>query len=245
MKGGYNKVALVTGGSRGIGRSICEALLSDGWEVVFFARDERASRAFAGENGGSLSFIRCDVSVPEEVERACGDALAAHGTVSALINNAGIQTHESFLEMSAESWDRTINTNLNSMFHMCKAIAPAMVEQGYGRIVNMSSMSAIRGSNRHVHYCAAKAGVLGFTRALSYELAHFGVTVNAVCPGVVETEIIREYADAKREEWLSQMHVKRLGVPEDIANAVRFLVSEDSGWISGQAIHVNGGILTP
>ena len=88
MKGGYNKVALVTGGSRGIGRSICEALLSDGWEVVFFARDERASRAFAGENGGRLSFIRCDVSVPEEVERACGDALAAHGTVSALINNA-------------------------------------------------------------------------------------------------------------------------------------------------------------
>ena len=109
----------------------------------------------------------------------------------------------------------------------------------------MSSMSALRGSNRHVHYNTAKAGVLGFTRGLSYEAAQFGVTVNAICPGTVDTEIIHEYIEEKREQWLSQMHVKRLGLPEDIANAAAFLASEDSGWITGQAIHVNGGILTP
>ena len=106
-------------------------------------------------------------------------------------------------------------------------------------------MSALRGSMRHVHYNTAKAGILGFTRGLSYEIARYGITVNAICPGTVETDIIQDYLDAKRAEWLAQMHVKRLGNPDDIANAVRFLVSEDSEWVTGQAIHVNGGILTP
>ena len=165
--------------------------------------------------------------------------------MSVLVNNAGIQTHCSFLDMTPEIWNQTMNIDLNSLFYVSRAFLPAMIEQGYGRIINMSSMSALRGSNRHVHYNTAKAGVLGFTRGLSYEAAQFGVTVNAICPGTVDTEIIHEYIEEKREQWLSQMHVKRLGLPEDIANAAAFLASEDSGWITGQAIHVNGGILTP
>ena len=120
-----------------------------------------------------------------------------------------------------------------------------MVAQGYGRIVNIASMSARRGSHRHVHYCASKAGLLGFTRALSQEIAENGVTVNAVCPGIAESNMIRETLQEKREIWLGEMHVKRLGTPADIARAVSFLADRASGWITGQAFEINGGILTP
>lgn len=238
----FNKLALVTGGSRGI----CQRFLDDGYQVAFFAKDEGRARAFMKEREGeALFFYRCDVSSPREIEDAAKAVLTDHGTVSVLVNNAGIQTHCSFLDMTPEIWNQTMNIDLNSLFYVSRAFLPAMIEQGYGRIINMSSMSALRGSNRHVHYNTAKAGVLGFTRGLSYEAAQFGVTVNAICPGTVDTEIIHEYIEEKREQWLSQMHVKRLGLPEDIANAAAFLASEDSGWITGQAIHVNGGILTP
>ena len=242
----FNKLALVTGGSRGIGRAICQRFLDDGYQVAFFAKDEGRARAFMKEREGeALFFYRCDVSSPREIEDAAKAVLTDHGTVSVLVNNAGIQTHCSFLDMTPEIWNQTMNIDLNSLFYVSRAFLPAMIEQGYGRIINMSSMSALRGSNRHVHYNTAKAGVLGFTRGLSYEAAQFGVTVNAICPGTVDTEIIHEYIEEKREQWLSQMHVKRLGLPEDIANAAAFLASEDSGWITGQAIHVNGGIMTP
>ena len=246
MNDEFNRLALVTGGSQGIGRAVCRALLSEDYRVVFLDLNrERAAEFLAETEGGRLHFLPCDVSDPAQVNAACAQVLEEFGTVSVLVNNAGIQTHVPFLEMSEEVWRCTIDVDLNSMFFVSRALAPAMVEQGYGRIINMSSMSALRGSNRHVHYNTAKAGVLGFTRGLSYELGPHGITVNAICPGTVETEIIQDYIDAKRDSWLSQMHVKRLGVPEDIANVVTFLASPASEWITGQALHVNGGILTP
>ena len=242
----FNRLAVVTGGSRGIGRAICEMLLAEGYETVFFDISEKNAEEFLREAADSrLHFRLCDVGDREAVERVCADVLREFGTVSVLVNNAGIQTHVPFLEMTAEVWQQTMNIDLNSMFYLSRALAPAMVGQGYGRIVNMSSMSALRGSKRHVHYNTAKAGVLGLTRGLSCELAASGVTVNAICPGVVDTEIVQDYIAAKTPEWLTQMHVKRLGETGDIANAARFLISPDSSWVTGQALHVNGGILTP
>lgn len=239
------KVSVVTGGSRGIGRAICEMLLDEGYTVVFIATNDKKSREFISERGGDLHYYRCDVSDPVAIEETCRKIKNEFGTVSVLVNNAGIQTHVPFLEMSAECWMQTMDINLNSAFYFCRAFAQGMVDNKWGRIINIASMSARRGSNKHVHYCASKAGLVGMTRALSLELARYGVTVNAVCPGIVDTDIVQETLSFKKEIWLGEMHVKRLGQPADVANAVKFLVSDASDWVSGQSLDINGGILTP
>lgn len=240
------KTALVTGGAKGIGKACCEKLIRMGYVVIFFDINDIAANEFIkADHSGRLSYYHCDISSPEEIDTTCNIVLKNYGTVSVLVNNAGIQTHHLFVDMTAEIWKQTIDINLNSAFYTCKHFVPGMINQGLGRIINIASMSARRGSNQHTHYCASKAGLVGFTRALSLELAQYGVTVNAVCPGIVDTDIVQETLVAKREIWLEEMHVKRLGHPEDIANAVGFLVSENSDWISGQALDVNGGILTP
>lgn len=241
-----NNVAIVTGGSKGIGRAISETLLSLGYTVVIIDINDEKAATFLQENKDSaLHYIHCDVSDPAAIEMACTEAAKDYGTISVLVNNAGIQTHVPFVEMTPELWAQTMDINLNSAFYFCKAVVPGMIQQKWGRIINIASMSARRGSNRHVHYCASKAGLVGLTRALSIEIAQFGVTVNAVCPGIVDTDIVQQTLLQKRETWLKEMHVKRLGTPEDIANAVAFLVSEKSDWVSGQALDINGGILTP
>ncbi|MDO4568452.1 MAG: SDR family NAD(P)-dependent oxidoreductase [Clostridia bacterium] len=233
------KTAVVTGGSGGIGGAICEALLEDGYEVA------AVDVAGAARESDGLYFYRCDVSSFSDTAKVCADVLERFGGVYALVNNAGIQTHCALVDMTEELWDRTLDVNLKGAFCMCRHLLPSMLREGAGRIVNIASMSARRGSNLHTHYCASKAGLLGFTRALSLEAACRGVTVNAICPGIVETDIVRETLAWKRETWLDEMHVKRLGKPEDIASAVMFLMSEASDWITGQAFDINGGIITP
>lgn len=241
-----SRLAVVTGGSRGIGRACCEKLLSLGYEVVFYDVDDASAERFLSEaDNPELHYFPCDVSSFGRVQDVGRGVQERFGPASALVNNAGIQTHCLFEDMTEELWDQTMDTDLKSVFSVCRSFVPGMRAQGYGRIVNIASMSARRGSSRHTHYCAAKAGVVGFTRALSLEIADCGVTVNAICPGIVETEIIRETLAVRRETWLSEMHVKRLGQPEDIANAVEFLVRRESSWITGQAFDINGGIITP
>ncbi len=171
--------------------------------------------------------------------------LQQFGNITVLVNNAGIQTHCLLVDMTEEIWDQTIAVNLSSAFATCRCFVPGMIDEGFGRIVNIASMSARRGSRLHTHYCASKAGLVGFTRALSMEIARHGVTVNAICPGIVDTGMVQETLATKREIWLAEMHVKRLGLPEDIANALEFLVKDESSWVSGQALDINGGILTP
>lgn len=240
------RVAVVTGGAKGIGRACCEALLRHGDRVLALDIDDAAGETLAlAHEGEPLHYFHCDVSSPESVEAVCDEMIARFGVASVLVNNAGIQTHRLFLEMTPQEWHQTLSVNLDSAFYTCKRLLPAMVAQGFGRVINISSMSARRGSMRHTHYCTSKAGLLGLTRALSTEVARSGVTVNAICPGIVETDIVQETLAQKREGWLQEMHVKRLGTPADIANAVLFLASDASGWISGQAFDINGGILTP
>lgn len=241
-----DRIAVVTGGAKGIGRACCIKLIDMGYIVIFFdINDTSANELLNNDKSGKLFYYHCDISSPEEINTVCNNVLENYGTVSVLVNNAGIQTHHLFVDMTPEIWKQTIDINLNSAFYVCKKFVPDMIKQGFGRIVNIASMSARRGSNYHTHYCASKAGLVGFTRALSIEIAKYGVTVNAVCPGIVETDIIQETLAKKREIWLNEMHIKRLGRPEDIANAVGFLVSDSSDWVTGQALDINGGILTP
>lgn len=239
-------IAAVTGGSKGIGRACCEKLLTLGYTVIFFDIDDKAAGAFLNDAEGSdLHYIHCDVSTFSNVKQACDEVLRQFGNITVLVNNAGIQTHCLFVDMTEELWDQTIDINLKSSFSTCKCFVPGMIENGFGRIINIASMSARRGSNMHTHYCASKAGLVGFTRALSLEIAKYGITVNAICPGIVDTDIVRETLAKKRDIWLNEMHVKRFGSPEDIANALEFLVKKESSWVSGQALDINGGILTP
>ena len=240
------RVAVVTGGARGIGRACCEKLLSLGYAVVFFDVDDSAADAFLGSaQTADLHYTHCDVATFSSVQRASDGVLRQFGDITVLVNNAGIQTHCLLVDMTEELWEQTMAVNLASAFATCRCFVPGMIKSGFGRIVNIASMSARRGSRLHTHYCASKAGLVGFTRALSMEIARDGVTVNAICPGIVDTEMVQETLAHKRDIWLGEMHVKRLGVPEDIANALEFLVREESSWISGQALDVNGGILTP
>ena len=241
-----NSTALVTGASRGIGAATARALARAGCRVALNYRQGREDAlALERELGPQARAFQADISREEEVAAMLARIEAWQGPVDILVNNAGIQTHCRFDALTEELWDETLAINLKSAFCTCKCLVPGMVAQGYGRIVNIASMSARRGSRRHVHYCASKAGLLGFTRALSQEIAENGVTVNAVCPGIVESDMIRETLQEKREIWLKEMHVKRLGTPADIARAVSFLADRASGWITGQAFEINGGILTP
>jgi NAD(P)-dependent dehydrogenase (short-subunit alcohol dehydrogenase family) len=240
------RVAVVTGGARGIGRACCERLLGLGHTVVFFDVDVDAADAFVSSaQGADLHYLHCDVATFSSVQQASDAVLRQFGDITILVNNAGIQTHCLLVEMTEELWNQTIAVNLTGAFATCRCFAPGMIEGGFGRIVNIASMSARRGSASHTHYCASKAGLVGFTRALSMEIARYGVTVNAICPGIVDTDMVQETLAKKRDVWLAEMHVKRLGMPEDIANALEFLVKEESSWVSGQALDINGGILTP
>ncbi len=241
-----NRVAVVTGAAQGIGKAIVEKLLSSGLTVVAVDIDVQKLESSCGKEGpSSLARMCVDVSNYEAVKEAFGRISSSSSRISILVNNAGIQTHREIAEMSEEIWDETINVNLKSVFLCTKFAIRDMRTLQWGRIINISSMSAERGSYRHAHYCASKAGVVGFTKAAALELGKYNITCNAVCPGIVETRMIQETMDYKREKWMQEMPLNRFGRPDDIAEMVAFLASDKADWITGQSIHVNGGIITP
>ena len=234
------RVALITGGTRGIGAEISRGMKADGYDVVagFHLNVQRAQR-FQKETG--IDILQFDVSDYDACERAVHKLEESHGPVDILINNAGI-THDVFLHrMPQDAWHEVIETNLTSCFNMCRTVIGKMRDRGFGRIVNVSSVNGQTGQIGQTNYAAAKAGILGFTKALALENAAKGITVNAICPGYVDTEMVRAIPERVQEVIKSQIPVGRFGDPREICHVVRFLVADDACFVTGSTVSVNGG----
>ena len=235
------RIALVTGGTRGIGAAISAALKDAGYRVVAnYAANDDAAHAFKAETG--ITVKKWDVAGFDACSKAIGQIENELGPVDILVNNAGITRDVMFHKMTLEQWSAVINTNLNSQFNMCRPVIEGMRARGFGRIISISSINAQKGQMGQSNYCAAKAGEIGFTKALAQENAAKGVTVNAICPGYVGTEMVRAIPQEVLEKRiLPQIPVGRLGEPKEVARCVLFLASEDSGYITGSTLSVNGG----
>jgi acetoacetyl-CoA reductase len=236
-----SRVAVVSGGSRGIGAAISKALKEAGYTVAAtYAGNDDAAAKFEDETG--IAIFKWDVSDYQ----ACADGLAkvadGLGPVDILVNNAGITRDKPFHKMAPDDWYKVINTNLNSLFNMTRPVIDGMRERGFGRIVNISSINGQKGQFGQTNYAAAKSGDIGFTKALAQETAGKGITVNAVAPGYVATDMVLAVPkDVLDEKVLPQIPVGRLGEPDEIARCVLFLVAEEAGFITGATLSINGG----
>ena len=246
MDGGLSgKVALVTGGSRGIGRQIGIALARAGAEVILGDLDADGAEETAREinaAGGRARGLLLNVAEDEAVENGVAELLSHYDRIPILVNNAGITRDNLLLRMKQEDWDRVLQTNLTGVYRMCKALVPSMTRAREGRIVNISSVVGSMGNAGQTNYAAAKAGLEGFSRSLAREVASRNVTVNCVAPGFIDTAMTQSLPDAARDRLLAQVPLKRLGRPEDIAEAVLFLVGDGAAYITGATLHVNGGM---
>lgn len=235
-----NEVAIVTGGTRGIGHAISLALLRDGFKVAaIYHGNEGAARAFEAETGAKA--FKVDVADYADCMRGVQEIASTLGDVAILVNNAGITRDAVLHKMEPEAWHAVIETNLTSCFHMSLAVIGGMRERGYGRIVNISSINGQKGQFGQTNYSAAKAGMIGFTKALALESAAKGITVNAVCPGYIATDMTSGMRQEVLDSIIKQIPVARMGTPEEIANVVAFLVSDRAGFITGATIAANGG----
>lgn len=242
-----NKVALVTGGSRGIGRSIALKLAEKGAKVAvnYAGREDAASETvnMIKQNGGEAFAIKANVSNGEEVQQMVKQVIETFGSLDILVNNAGITRDNLIMRMKEADWDDVISTNLKGVFNCTKAVTRQMMKQRKGRIINISSIVGVSGNPGQANYVAAKAGVIGLTKSTAKELASRNITVNAIAPGFIETEMTDELDDSLKEDMLRQIPLAAFGQPEDIANVVTFLASDVSKYITGQTIHVDGGMV--
>lgn len=234
------RVAIVTGGTRGIGRAICEQLQSDGFTVVAnYAGNDEAARKCQDEQG-----IRCfkwDVGDHEATLAGCKQVEEEVGAIDVVVNNAGITRDGTLHRMSYEDWHEVMRINLGGCFNMAKACFPGMRERGWGRIVNIGSINGQAGQYGQVNYAAAKSGIHGFTKALAQEGAKFGVTVNAIAPGYIDTDMVAAVPEAVLEKIVAKIPVGRLGQAEEIARGVSFLCAEKGGFVTGSTMSINGG----
>ncbi len=237
------KVALVTGASRGIGKACALELAKAGYDVVVnYAGNEQAAIDTVSEiksHGVESKAVKFDVSNQEEVNSAIEQIISDFGKVDVLVNNAGITRDGLFIRMNSEAWEAVINTNLNSAFYVTQPISKIMMKQRSGCIINMSSIAGVFGNAGQANYAAAKAGMIGLTKALAKELASRGIRVNAIAPGFIQTDMTK---DLNTEKIVEAIPMKKLGTPEDIAKAVKFL-AEDAPYITGQVIGIDGGLV--
>ena len=240
------KTAVVTGGSRGLGRAICLELARGGANVVFcYAGNEAAAQetiSACETLGAKVLSVQCDVSSAEDVKGLMDTAMQQFGRIDILVNNAGITRDGLLMTMKEADFDAVIAANLKGTFLCMKAVSRIMMKQRYGRIVNLSSVVGLRGNAGQVNYAASKAGVVGMTKSIAKELATRGITVNAVAPGFIATDMTAAMTDAAKTATLSSIPLQRLGVPEDVAAAVAFLCSDDAAYITGQVLCVDGGM---
>ena len=242
------KVALITGGSRGIGKSISKRLASQGATVVInYIQNETSAentKKEIEESGGQVFTSKFDVADFDAVHEEVDKIIEKLGGLHILINNAGITKDTLLMRMKEEDWDNVISINLKGVFNCTKAVTRNMFKQREGRIVNLTSVVGEMGNAGQTNYAASKAGIIGFTKACAREMASRGITVNAVSPGFIKTEITDELTEELKKDYISRIPLNRFGTPEDIAGAVAFLVSDDAAYITGEVFRVNGGIYT-
>jgi 3-oxoacyl-[acyl-carrier protein] reductase len=238
------RVALVTGASRGIGKAIAMRLAASGATVVAAARAENARDTVEAivAAGGKADLISLDVTDTSSIEAAVSGLLERHGKVDILVNNAGITRDTLVLRMKREDWDAVLRTNLTAAFTCAQAVLKPMIKQRAGRIINITSVVGQSGNAGQVNYAASKAGLIGFTKALALEVASRNITVNAVAPGMIDTDMTRAITAGAHEDWATRIPMKRLGTPDDVAAAVLFLASDEASYITGHVLAVNGGM---
>jgi acetoacetyl-CoA reductase len=244
MKG---RIAVVTGGTRGIGKAICDALLAEGAFVIAgYTNEANAQKWLEAQkekgNGDKVDIIKGDVSNPDEVRAAIEEKIKKYGKIEILVNNAGITRDGMFKKMTYQQWNDVMNTNLGSLFSVSQPVINSMLENGFGRVINMSSVNAQKGQLGQVNYSAAKAGIHGFTKALAQEVARKDITVNTVSPGYVATEMVMAIPEPVLEKIVAQVPKGRLATPQEVASLVTFLCSDNAGFITGADYSINGGL---
>jgi 3-oxoacyl-[acyl-carrier protein] reductase len=240
------KICVVTGAGRGIGKAIANAIAEIGAHVICVSKSEGSCGKAAAEireRGLSAEHMAVDVSSAEEVSGACKEILKNHSAVDILVNNAGITSDNLLLRMSSLAWDSVMATNLSSCFHWTKNLLYQMIKKRWGRIVNVSSVVGIVGNAGQANYAAAKAGLIGFTKSVAREVATRGITVNAVAPGFIQTDMTDVLGESAIAGILENIPMGKLGRAEDVAGAVRFLCSDDARYITGQILNINGGMV--
>lgn len=241
------KVALVTGGAKGIGEAIVRRLCSDGYSVgIIYNNSEQRAISLCSElafSGYGVCAVKCDVSDSAQVKNALKITKEKLGTVSVLVNNAGISLWGLFDETTDSQWDDILGVNLSGAFYFCREAVKSMLKNKYGRIINISSVWGQTGASCEAAYSASKAGVIGLTKALAKEYALSGITVNCICPGVIDTDMMDRFSSEEKDEICDEIPMGRMGTPEEVASAVSFFASPCSSYVTGQILGVNGGII--
>lgn len=241
-----NRVAFITGASRGIGYAIAEALAKDGVDIagidINISELQSAMKKIGEDTGRKTLALQADVGDFSSMEGAVAEVNKVFGKISILVNNAGITRDNLILRMKDSEWDDVIKINLSGTFNCTRAAIKGMVKNRYGRIISIASIVGMMGNVGQANYAASKAGIIGFTKSIAREYANRGVTANAIAPGFIETDMTRKLPEEVTKALLSQIPMGKLGMPEDVANAVRFLASDEAKYITGQVIQVNGGM---